>query len=223
MRELIATEQLLPARPYPGQAGFSDTTIQTPRGSQSWATVCCTAVTTTEPAPTFPAGVPPTHIQEKQHEAIHQLDANLPQATPFSRKQKAGQKQRWLPREGFAFPQLIAGSWGQLLAQACLQHSRDAPIQLLNQSQIHFWKVGGEAQVQHIPPEERIFFSPLGSSHPSEKVPLLPVFYETPTHQLSNCSQHVLRFYVSNKKQLHLHKTCFFSNRLSPRGWSGVG
>lgn len=77
--------------------------------------------------------------------------------------------------------------------------------------------------MQHIPPEERIFFSPLGSSHPSEKVPLLPVFYETPTHQLSNCSQHVLRFYVSNKKQLHLHKTCFFSNRLSPRGWSGVG
>lgn len=82
---------------------------------------------------------------------------------------------------------------------------------------------GGEAQVQHIPPEARIFSSLLDSSHPSEKVPLLPVFYETPTHQPSNCSQHVLWFYVSNKKQLHLHKTCSFLSRLSPRGWSGMG
>lgn len=76
--------------------------------------------------------------------------------------------------------------------------------------------------MQHIPPEARIF-PLLDSSHPSEKVPQLPVFYETPTHQPSNCSQHVLWFYVSNKKQLHLHKTCSFLSRLSPRGWSGVG
>lgn len=76
---------------------------------------------------------------------------------------------------------------------------------------------GGGPSVAH-PSRRKDFFSPLRSSHPSEKVPLLPVFYETPTHQPSNCSQHVLRFYVSNKKQLHLHKTCFFSSRLSLMG-----
>lgn len=77
---------------------------------------------------------------------------------------------------------------------------------------------GGGPSAAH-PSRRKDFFSPLGSSHPSEKGPLLPVFYETPTHQPSNCSQHVLWFYVSNKKQLHLHKTCFFSSRLSPGGW----
>lgn len=82
---------------------------------------------------------------------------------------------------------------------------------------------GGERPKYCKPLQKKGFFPPLGSSHPSEKVPLLPVFYETPTHQQSNCSRHVLRFYVSNKKQLHLHKTCFFSSRLSARGWSGVG
>lgn len=84
------------------------------------------------------------------------------------------------------------------------------------------WGQGGGPNAAH-PSRSQDFSSLLDSSHPSEKVPLLPVFYETPTHQPSNCSQHVLWFYVSNKKQLHLHKTCSFLSRLSPRGWSGVG
>lgn len=84
------------------------------------------------------------------------------------------------------------------------------------------WGRGGGPSAAH-PSRSKDFSSLLDSSHPSEKVLLLPVFYETPTHQPSNCSQHVLWFYVSNKKQLHLHKTCSFLSRLSPRGWSGVG
>jgi len=170
------------------------------------------AGTATEPAPTFPAGVPPTHTQEEQHKAINQLDTDLPQANHFRGKQKAGQKQQWLPREVFAFSQL--GTPSSTGLSAALQSCSNPTPKLKPDP---FLEGGGEAQAQHIPPEERIFF-PL----PSEKGLLLPVFYETPTHQPSNRSLHLPWFYVSNKKQLHLHKTCF-SNTLSARGWSGGG
>lgn len=52
----------------------------------------------------------------------------------------------------------LCGSPADRWGRACPQHTRDAAIQPQNQSQSHFWRVGGEAQVQHIPPEERLFF-----------------------------------------------------------------
>lgn len=191
---------------------------------QSSDRLCWHSSDHTEPAPTFSAGALPNTHSGKGHKAIHQQNTDLPQANPFHRKQNAGEKQSWLPREGFAFPQQIAGSWGQILAQnlpAALKRcstttSKPKPDPLLDGG----W--GGGPSAAH-PSRSKDFSSLLDSSHPSEKVPLLPVFYETPTHQPSNCSQHVLWFYVSNKKQLHLHKTCSFLSRLSPRGWSGTG
>lgn len=79
------------------------------------------------------------------------------------------------------------------------------------------WGRGGGPSAAH-PSRSKDFSSLLDSSHPSEKVLLLPVFYETPTHQPSNCSQHVLWFYVSNKKQLHLHKNLLLLEQIKSKG-----
>lgn len=187
-------------------------------------TGCAGTAVTTEPAPHFLSWSGPSTHSGKGHEAIHQQNTDLPQANPFHRKQNAGEKQSWLPREGFAFPQQISGSWGQILAQnlsAALKRCSNTTSKTKARP-TSGWGRGGGPSAAH-PSRSKDFSSLLDSSHPPEKVPLLPAFYETPTHQPSNCSQHVLWFYVSNKKQLHLHKTCSFLSRLSPREWSGVG
>lgn len=166
---------------------------------------------------------PPAHIQEKDTRLSTSRTLTSLRQIHSTGSRMVGRSRVGCPGRGLPFLNRSLAAGDRFWHRTCLQHSRDVPIQHQNQSQTHFWMgAGGGPSAAH-PSRSKDFSSLLDSSHPSEKVLLLPVFYETPTHQPSNCSQHVLWFYVSNKKQLHLHKTCSFLSRLSPRGWSGVG
>lgn len=57
------------------------------------------------------------------------------------------------------------------------------------------------------------FFAPLRTNV------LLAVLYAAP--QPGSCNQHVLWFYVSNEKQLHLHQTCCSVSRSGPAAQRG--
>lgn len=69
-----------------------------------------------------------------------------------------GRSRAGCPGRGLPFLNRSLAAGDRFWHRTCLQHSRDVPIQHQNQSQTRFWMgVGGEAQVQHIPPEARIF------------------------------------------------------------------
>lgn len=129
----MATEQLLPGCSHPTLWAL-------------WGGLCCDAPQT-EP-----------QQDELRRSSTRLSTSRTPtspppfQANPMVRSRKLGRSQ---PRKGFAFPQPHAGSWGQLLARACLQHSKrcSGPTSK-KQRQIRLGMVGG------IPPGERIFPPP---------------------------------------------------------------